>query len=45
MRAEFVADYLERNGFKVSEAKGEGKRRPVSKVGKLNRRVEIEIIH
>ena len=45
MRAKFVADYLERNGFKVSEAKGEGKRRPVSKVGKLNRRVEIEIIH
>jgi outer membrane protein OmpA-like peptidoglycan-associated protein len=45
MRAESVADYLERNGFKVSEATGEGKRRPISKVGKLNRRVEIEIIH
>ncbi|HOI16625.1 MAG TPA: OmpA family protein [Geobacteraceae bacterium] len=45
MRAEFVAVYLGRNGFKVSEAKGEGKRSPVSKVGKLNRRVEIEIIH
>jgi len=45
MRAESVADYLGRNGFKVSEAKGEGKRSPVSKVGKLNRRVEIEIIH
>jgi outer membrane protein OmpA-like peptidoglycan-associated protein len=45
MRAEAVAVYLGRNGFKVSEAKGEGKRSPVSKVGKLNRRVEIEIIH
>ena len=45
MRAESVAVYLGRNGFKVSEAKGEGKRSPVSKVGKLNRRVEIEIIH
>jgi len=45
MRAKSVADYLERNGFKISEAKGEGKRRPVSKAGKLNRRVEIEIIH
>ena len=45
MRAESVAVYLGRNGFKISEAKGEGKRSPVSKVGKLNRRVEIEIIH
>ncbi len=45
MRAESVAVYLGRNGFRVSEAKGEGKRSPVSKVGKLNRRVEIEIIH
>jgi outer membrane protein OmpA-like peptidoglycan-associated protein len=45
MRAESVAVYLRRNGFKISEAKGEGKRSPVSKVGKLNRRVEIEIIH
>lgn len=45
MRAKFVADYLDRNGLKVSEAKGEGKRQPVSKVRKLNRRVEIEIIH
>ena len=45
MRAESVADYLGRNGFKVWESKGEGKRRPVSKIGKLNRRVEIEIIH
>jgi len=45
MRAKSVAVYLGRNGFKVSEAKGEGKRSPVSKVGKLNRRVEIEIIH
>lgn len=45
MRAKFVADYLEKNGFKVTEAKGEGKRHPVSKSGKLNRRVEIEIIH
>jgi outer membrane protein OmpA-like peptidoglycan-associated protein len=45
MRAESVAGYLGRNGFKVSEAKGEGKRHPLSKIGKLNRRVEIEIIH
>ena len=45
MRAESVAVYLRRNGFRVSEAKGEGKRSPVSKVGKLNRRVEIKIIH
>ncbi len=45
MRAESVTDYLERNGFKVSKAKGEGKRHPLSKIGKLNRRVEIEIIH
>jgi outer membrane protein OmpA-like peptidoglycan-associated protein len=45
MRAESVADYLEKNGFTVSEAKGEGKRRPISKSGKLNRRVEIKIIH
>ena len=45
MRAESVAVYLGRNGFRVSGAKGEGKRSPVSKVGKLNRRVEIEIIH
>jgi len=45
MRAKSVADYLERNGFKVSEVEGEGKRRPVSKIGKLNRRVEIKIIH
>jgi outer membrane protein OmpA-like peptidoglycan-associated protein len=45
MRAESVAVYLGRNGFKIYEAKGEGKRSPVSKVGKLNRRVEIEIIH
>jgi len=45
MRAESVAVYLGRNGFRVSEAKGEGKRSPVSKVAKLNRRVEIEIIH
>lgn len=45
MRAKSVADYLERNGVKVSEAKGEGKHRPVSRIGKLNRRVEIKIIH
>jgi outer membrane protein OmpA-like peptidoglycan-associated protein len=43
MRAQSVADYLESNGFTISESKGEGKRHPVSKVGKLNRRVEIEI--
>jgi len=45
MRAKSVANYLDRNGFKVSEVKGEGKHHPVSKIGKLNRRVEIEIIH
>ena len=45
MRAKSVAAYLERNGFNVSEVKGEGMSHPLSKIRKLNRRVEINIVH
>lgn len=45
MRARSVAAYLEGNGFNVSEVKGEGMIHPLSKIRRLNRRVEIEIVH
>ncbi len=44
MRAKSVATYLERNGFNISEAKGEGMGHPLSKIRKLNRRVEINTV-
>ena len=41
-RAKAVAGFLEQNGVKIGEIKGEGKRDYMSKIKKLNRRVEVE---
>jgi len=41
-RAKAVAGYLEQNGVKIAGIKGEGKHGYISKIKKLNRRVEVE---
>lgn len=44
MRAKSVAAYMGENGFDVSEFRGEGMSRPLSRIRSLNRRVEIKIV-
>ncbi|MEN6320036.1 MAG: OmpA family protein [Syntrophaceae bacterium] len=42
-RAKAVAGYLEQNGVKIGKIKGEGKHGYISKIKRLNRRVEVQI--
>jgi len=44
LRARKIAEYLKKAGIDVAEIRGEGAKRPVSDIRKLNRCVEIEII-